>query len=151
MAHRVGVGSNGGRHEGGKDMRARIIGLAAGVVAAVGLAAGPAGAAGPPVERFDGIYGQCTGFGDVFVVDLPSEQDLVPAFVLGTRYVLVPTSVREVMTFTGNDGSVQTQVRDRSRATNRHGTRTTCTAHGEFPTPDGSVSIDLTATAIVVG
>lgn len=67
----------------GRTRLSNRISLAASV-AAVGLWAAPAGAAGPPVERFDGIYATCDGLGEIFAVSLPANEraQWVPTFSL---------------------------------------------------------------------
>lgn len=71
-------------------------------VAAVGLWAAPAGAAGPPVERFDGIYATCDGLGEICAVSLSANEraEWVPAFSLDGGQVLVPVSYEYRLTFT---------------------------------------------------
>ena len=116
-------------------------------VAAVGLWAAPAGAAGPPVERFDGIYATCDGLGEIFAVSLPANEraQWVPAFSLDGGQVLVPVSYEYRLTFTPTGGTPQTQVKSGSRRAPANATIDRCVANGTQTNADGTIELHLEA------
>jgi hypothetical protein len=133
----------------GGIMRRVFVGVLCAVGAIISLSM-PAGAAGPPVERFDGIYASCTGLGDVFVVTLPGRGPITPGFVLDGGQVLVPYEIHVVQTITPSDGSEpQVFTHDAVRRAPARGTFSTCTAAGSFETPDGTFSQTLEAKVVV--
>jgi hypothetical protein len=112
---------------------------------ALGLWAAPAGAAGPPVERFDGIYATCEGLGEIFAVSLPANEhaQLVPTFVLDGGQVLVPVTYYYRLTFTPTAGESQTFVQSASRRAPANATIDTCVAHGTQTTDAGTYELYL--------
>jgi len=130
--------------------RSRRIALAASV-ATLGLWADPAGAAGPPVERFDGVYATCEGLGEIFAVSLPANDraKMVPTFSLDGGQVLVPVSVEFSVTITPTGGLPDTQSFSISRKAPANATIDTCVAHGVQVTDEGTIELHLEATLAV--
>jgi hypothetical protein len=128
----------------------RRVALAASV-AALGLWATPAGAAGPPVDRFDGIYATCDGLGEIFAVSLPANDraPMVPTFSLDGGQVLVPISAEYTVTITPTGGVPDTQSFSVSRRAPANATIDTCVAHGVLVTAEGTVELHLKATLAV--
>ena len=124
----------------------RRVALAASV-AALGLWATPAGAAGPPVDRFDGVYATCDGLGEIFAVSLPANDraKMVPTFSLDGRQVLVPISVEFSVTITPTGGVPDTQSFSVSRRAPANATIDTCVAHGVLVTAEGTIELHLEA------
>jgi hypothetical protein len=132
-------------------LRRGIVISAAATFGALGLLAAPAEAAGPPVERFDGIYATCEGLGEIFVVTPPANDVArwVPSFVLDGREVLVPVSYEFEFTFTPNGGSPETQIATDSRRAPARATIDTCVAHGTQVAPEGTYELHLEAQLVV--
>ena len=130
--------------------RSRRVGVAASL-ATLGLWVAPAGAAGPPVGRFDGIYATCQGLGEIFAVSLPANDraKMVPTFSLDGGQVLVPISVEYSVTITPTGGTPETQSFSVSRRAPANATIDTCVAHGIVEHAEGTVEIHLTATLAV--
>lgn len=131
----------------GRAWRRAILTSVVSTSATLGLWAAPADAAGPPVDRFDGIYATCEGLGEIFAVSLPSNDhaQLVPTFVLDGGQVLVTVSYEYQLTFTPTGGEPQTQVQSASRRAPARATIDTCVAQGTQVTTDGTYELYLEA------
>lgn len=127
--------------------RRRLAALALAAAATIGVWAAPAGAAGPPVERFDGIYATCDHLGEIFAVSLPSNDhaQLVPTFVLDGGQVLIPVSVDYSITFTPVGGEPQTSAQSVSRRAPARATFDSCHARGGYTTDEGTYELRLDA------
>jgi hypothetical protein len=113
----------------------------------LGIAAAPAGAAGPPVDRFDGIYATCEGLGEIFAVSLPTNDQArwTPTFVLDGNQVLVPVSFEFRLTFTPTGGTPQVFVQSASRRAPANATIDSCVAQGTQVGEDGTYELYLSA------
>ena len=131
--------------------RQGLAALTAAAAATIGLWASPAGAAGPPVERFDGVYATCDHLGEIFAVSLPSDPhaELVPTFVLDTGQVLVTISATYVSTFTPTGGAPQTTTQSVSRRAPARASLDSCHARGGYTTDEGTYELELDATMAV--
>ncbi len=139
------ISTSGPRNRGAARRAIRISVVS--TLAALGISAAPAGAAGPPVDRFDGIYATCEGLGEIFAVSLPSNDHAqwVPTFVLDGGQVLVIVSYEYRLTFTPIDGEPQTYVESASRRAPARATIDTCVAQGTQDTADGTYELYLEA------
>jgi hypothetical protein len=122
-----------------------------GALTAFGSGVAPAGAAGPPVERFDGIYVTCAELGDQFIVSIPGDGPITPGPVLGTNLVLVPYELHYVFTFTPVGGTAVTESSDIVKIAPRNATLDTCTANGSFSDETGTYSLHLEVKVAVRG
>jgi len=122
-----------------------------GALAALGPGIAPAGAAGPPVERFDGIYVTCDGLGDQFIVSIPGSGPMTPGPVLGTNLVLVPYGLHTQFTFTPVGGTPVTATSDTVKMAPRNATLDTCRGVGSFSDDAGSYEFRVEAKVAVRG
>ncbi|MFM7069742.1 MAG: hypothetical protein ACKOYM_09825 [Actinomycetes bacterium] len=105
----------------------------------------PAGASGPPVERFDGIYLTCDGLGEVFIVTLPANGDFTPGLVLDSNAVLVPYEFHNSFTFTPTGGEPQTESEDLVKRAPMQATLDRCVGRGEFSDDAGTYVFNVEA------
>ncbi len=131
--------------------RQGLAALTAATASTIGFWSSPVGAAGPPVERFDGVYATCDRLGEIFAVSLPSDPhaELVPTFVLDTGEVLVTISYIYVSTFTPTGGAPQTTTQSASRRAPARATLDSCHARGGYTTDEGTYELRLDATMAV--
>ncbi len=122
-----------------------------GTAFALGPCAPSVEAAGPPVDRFDGIYATCEGLGEIFAVSLPANDHarLVPTFVLDGGQVLVPVSYVYRLTFTPTGGEPQTWEQSASRRAPANATIDTCVAQGTQITDEGTYQLYLAGMMVV--
>lgn len=124
-------------------MKQRLAAALAVTLGLVGLLSAAAGAAGPPVDRFDGIYVTCDGLGEVFVVTLPGLGDLTPGFVLDSNTVLVPYEFHNRFTFTPIGGEPQTETDHIVKRAPNRATLDRCVGRGEFSDDAGTYVFEI--------
>ncbi len=127
-----------------KAMSAAAIALV-GVLGAIGVGIAPAGAAGPPVDRFDGIYLTCDGLGEQFIVSIPGNGKWVPGPVLGTNTILVPYRFHLEESFTPPGGTTETQVSDFVKRAPKNQTLDRCSGVYSFSDDSGTYTFSVTA------
>ena len=116
-----------------------------GALATIGFGIAPAGAAGPPVERFDGIYLTCDGLGEIFIVSIPGNGHWVPGPVLGTNTILVPYRFHFEESFTPVGGTTDTQIVDFVKRAPKNQTLDRCSGVGTFSDDTGTYTFSVTA------
>lgn len=116
------------------------------LLTAVGTAsATTANAAGPPVERFDGIYLECDQLGEVFIVSIPGNGTWTPGPVLDTNTILVPYKFHFESSFTPTGGTPQTEIEEFEKRAPKQATLDRCTGTGEFSDDTGTFEINIVA------
>jgi hypothetical protein len=132
----------------GRDMRKAISAAAValvGALATIGFGVAPAGAAGPPVDKFDGIYLECDALGEIFIVSIPGDGHWVPGPILGTNTVLVPYRFHFEESFTPAGGTTETQVFDAVKRAPKNQTLDRCSGEGTFSDDAGTYTTRITA------
>lgn len=104
-----------------------------------------ANAAGPPVDRFDGIYLTCDELGEIFIVSIPGNGTWTPGPVLDTNTILVPYKFHNVFSFTPTGGTTQTETEDFEKPAPKKATLDRCTGTGEFSDDAGTYEFNVTA------
>ncbi len=127
-----------------KAMSAAAVAIV-GVLGAIGVGIAPAGAAGPPVDKFDGMYLTCDGLGEIFIVTLPGNGKSTPGFVLGTNTVLVPYRFHFENSFTPVGGETETQIEDFEKRAPKNQTLDRCSGVGSFSDETGTYTFSVTA------
>lgn len=130
-------------------MKQRWAAVLAVTLGLTGLLGAPAGASGPPVERFDGMYLTCDGLGEVFIVTLPGNGDFTPGFVLDSNTVLVPYEFHFEFTFTPTGGDPQTETEHLVKRAPKRATLDRCVGRGEFSDDAGTYVFDIEALVAV--